>query len=100
MSIKKYTEISKQTKNVVFERDNGLCIICKKQGIPNAHYIRRSQMGLGIEQNIVTLCIKCHHDYDNGNKREEYGKLIKLYLDRKYPDFTDDMRVRMNKWSL
>ena len=22
--------------------------------------------GLGIEQNVVTLCIQCHHDYDNG----------------------------------
>ena len=34
--------------------------------MPNAHYIARSHGGLGIEENIVTLCMKCHNNYDNG----------------------------------
>ena len=76
----KATDISKEVKERVFERDNGRCIICGRPGMPNAHYIRRSQGGLGIEQNIVTLCLACHTAYDDGFKREEYGKKIREYL--------------------
>lgn len=76
----KACEIPQQVRDKVFERDDGRCIICHKVGIPNAHYIRRSQGGLGIEQNVVTLCPVCHFNYDNGFKREEYGKIIKEYL--------------------
>ncbi len=99
MSIKKYTQISRKTKEKVYARDNGRCVICGRNGYPNAHYIRRSQLGLGIEQNIVTLCIKCHHDFDNGDKRIEYGEIIKKYLDKHYPNFTDEQRV-YRKWNL
>ncbi len=97
MGLKKYTSIPNKVKENVFKRDHGKCIICGARGFPNAHYIRRSQLGLGIEQNIVTLCVKCHNDFDNGNKRIEYGRLIKIYLDKLYPNFTDEMR-RYNKW--
>ena len=48
------------------------------------HYIRRSQGGLGIEENVVTLCPECHHDFDNGDKRKEYGEIIKNYLQGEY----------------
>ena len=27
--------------------------------------------GLGIEQNIVTMCMQCHRDYDPSTKRNE-----------------------------
>ena len=67
----KATDISIKTRQLVYERDNGLCIICGRPGIPNSHYIRRSKGGLGIPQNIVTMCISCHNAYDNGNRREE-----------------------------
>lgn len=87
------TSISPKVRDVVYERDNGRCVICGRAGVPNAHYIRRSQLGLGIEQNIVTLCTICHHEFDNGNMREEYGTKIKKYLDRLYPNFTDNERV-------
>lgn len=89
----KRTAIPIDVKQIVFERDRHCCILCGRPGLPNAHYIRRSQGGLGIEQNIVTLCIKCHDDYDNGFKREEYGKAIKDYLDMHYPGFPDEKRV-------
>ncbi len=77
--------ISPKVKQAVYERDKGRCIICGRNGIPNAHYIRRSQGGLGIEQNVVTLCQTCHHRFDNGDKRKEIGAVIADYLKRQYP---------------
>lgn len=47
--------ISAATKDAVFKRDRGQCVLCGKPGLPEAHYIPRSKGGLGIEQNIVTL---------------------------------------------
>ena len=89
----KKTMIPFEVKKRVFERDRHCCILCGRPGLPNAHYIRRSQGGLGIEENIVTLCQKCHDDYDNGFKRGEYGQAIREYLDMCYPDFPNEKRV-------
>ena len=54
----KALDISKQVKEIVFARDKGKCVVCGNSYnvMPNAHYIPRSKGGLGIEQNIVTLC--------------------------------------------
>lgn len=93
----KACDISPKVKKAVYERDNGLCIICGAQGLPNAHYIPRSKGGLGIEQNIVTLCPQCHHDYDNGGKRKDYGTMIKAYLKFRYDDW-DEEKLYYNKY--
>jgi len=93
----KATAIPKWVKDKVEERDQYCCIICGRPGVGNAHYIRRSQMGKGIVENVVTLCPQCHHDFDNGSMRKEYGRIIKDYLDMYYPDFTDEQR-RFHKY--
>ena len=36
--------------------------------------------GLGIEQNIVTLCVDCHYEEDHGLNTEQYEKYIEEYL--------------------
>ena len=60
----KACDISKKVKDRVWERDGGRCIICgSPYAMPNSHYIRRSQGGLGIEENIVTMCLCCHNMY-------------------------------------
>lgn len=82
----KATDIPKWVRQDVAIRDSGNCIICGRQGQPNAHYIARSQGGLGIPENIVTLCLGCHHDYDNGSKHIEYGQTIENYLKAYYGD--------------
>lgn len=98
----KSTDISMAVKKKVFERDKGRCVVCGNtyNVMPNAHYIPRSKGGLGIEQNIVTLCTmmttnKCHHRYDNGSKPEhEFIKTkIKRYLMSKYDDWNEDNLV-------
>ena len=88
--LSKACNISQKTKEIVYERDNGLCVICGKQGIPNMHYIARGQLGLGIEQNIVTGCLKCHHEYDNGGFRKQHKKTIRKYLQSKYEDWNEE----------
>lgn len=85
----KACKIHPLVREAVYVRDNERCIICGKPGLPNAHYIPRSHGGLGVEENIVTLCPQCHFDYDNSQKRKEYGIFIKSYLKSKYPDWDE-----------
>ena len=82
----KACEIPQSVREKVYQRDDGKCIICHFAGVPNAHFIPRSCGGLGIEQNIVTLCPACHYDYDNGFKRKTYGEKIEEYLKTYYGD--------------
>lgn len=89
----KALSISPKIKKIVYERD-GFCILCgSPNGLPEAHYIPRSRGGLGIEQNIVTLCDKCHYRLDQTTERKKLLAVVKKYLDDKYPDFTDEQRI-------
>lgn len=36
--------------------------------------------GLGIEQNIVTLCPECHYEEDHGLNTQHYEDYIETYL--------------------
>lgn len=80
--------IPKAVKDRVHERDGGHCIICGKAGLPEAHYISRAHGGLGIEQNIATLCRDCHRRYDQSTERSVLGATIADYLRSKYKDWT------------
>lgn len=94
----KATDIPQKVKKAVFLRDGGKCVVCgnSKNVMPNAHYISRQNGGLGIEENIVTLCTeltenKCHRKYDFGTEEEkEYCKeKIKAYLKSKYTGWNE-----------
>jgi 5-methylcytosine-specific restriction endonuclease McrA len=89
----KACDISQAVKEKVWERDNGRCVVCGNNYnvMPNSHFISRANGGLGIEENIVTLCTnfttnKCHYKYDNGTReeREQIGAIIENYLKSKY----------------
>lgn len=80
-------------KRKVYERDNGKCIICGRAGSPNAHYISRAHGGLGIEENIVTLCHGCHRDYDQSIQRISLGRMIAEYLRGVYPGWSEDKLI-------
>ncbi len=94
-------EITKEVRQAVALRDNGRCIICGISvpvSCSNAHFIPRSKSGLGIEQNILTLCLKCHNDYDNSDKRSKYRKIFKKYLQDKYGENWREEDLIYNKW--
>lgn len=87
----KATDIPQKVKKKVWERDGMRCKMCgNPTAMPNAHYIPRSSGGLGIEENVVTMCAECHHEYDNGSKRDIYKEEIKEYLISKYPDWNEE----------
>ena len=84
----KACDITKKVKDIVWERDNHQCIICGScYAMPNSHYIRRSQGGLGIEENIVTMCQRCHTEYDQGSGRAAIASYTEQYLRSKYPNW-------------
>ena len=86
----KALEIPQTVKNKVYERDGGCCVWCgSPSGQPNAHYIPRSHSGLGIEENILTLCWPCHMKYDQSTARSEMGEYFKRYLESKYPEWDE-----------
>lgn len=94
---KDFTDIPLSVKQTVWLRDRGRCVICGNNynTMPNAHYIPRSKGGLGIEQNIVTLCTgftenKCHHRMDHTIERKALLKVVKEYLESQYPDWDEE----------
>lgn len=73
----KATSIPKKVREEVYARDKG----CIK----------------GIKENLVTLCILCHHEMDNGKNTIEVTQKVREYLEKLYPEVTDEMR-KYNKW--
>lgn len=79
----KACEISQKIKEIVWNRDSQKCICCGRwvpKTCANAHFIKRSQGGLGIEENIVTLCSECHYQEDFGLNTKLYEEYIENYL--------------------
>ena len=100
----KELSIPKSVKEAVARRDSfdgwPCCLLCgtpapidNPLAFSNAHYVRRSQGGLGVEENILTLCWTCHQRFDNyGENREE----LRSYLIRNYKDW-DEEKLKYRK---
>lgn len=77
-----------------------VCVLC---GLPApmdaplafscAHYIPRSQGGLGIEENILTLCPADHRLYDQSEYRAVYKPILRRYLMDHYPGWNESELV-------
>lgn len=102
----KALDISPAVKKRVWERDGGCCVLCgsRVNCMPNAHFIPRSQGGLGIEQNVVTLCTpmsenQCHRRFDFGGEEERSAirAVLKAYLQSQYPGWSEKELV-YRKW--
>lgn len=85
----KSLQILPAVKRAVHDRDGGCCILCGRPGDPTAHYISRAQGGLGIEENVVTLCGGCHRRYDQTADRAWMRDRIAAYLRTQYPDWEE-----------
>lgn len=105
----KATAIPERVKDAVRERDGGRCILCGRPGGPHCHVVRRSAGGMGVEQNIVTLCPRCHYTFDEGlfiqelkplgfDSREGIREFIYGYMVERYPGWTPG-NVAYRKWS-
>lgn len=54
-------------------------------GRGEAHLIARSQGGLGVEENLLTVCRICHDKMDNSTERTEMTARAEEYLRKIYP---------------
>lgn len=89
----KATAIPLAVKIKVFDRDGQRCVLCGRRGDPVCHLIPRSQGGLGIETNIVTLCPECHIEMDNGKTGLTKRKIVEAYLRELYPGWTKEEQI-------
>ena len=92
--------IPKSVKQAVAERDsvNGwpCCILCGRPAPSDAplafscaHYISRAQSGLGIEENILTLCPDCHREYDTTG-RKALQPILRKHLSEHYENWSEE----------
>lgn len=86
-------DIPPRVKKAVYERDGGACVWCGERGDPWCHFIPRSQGGLGIEQNTLTLCNRDHYKYDHTGERGKMREFFKDYLKSKYPDWDEKKMI-------
>lgn len=74
------------------------CILCgSPEAKPNAHIVRRSQGGMGVERNIVSLCPQCHYRLDEGQESAALMERVIAYIKGFYPDWTPES-VTYRKW--
>lgn len=105
--ITRQLEFKPAIRQQIKERDRG-CIFCRmnyhleecsseyeRGNFQIMHYIPRSRMGLGIEQNGAVGCLFHHMMYDNGNRgrREEMQGLFRDYLKEHYSDWKEEQLV-------
>jgi 5-methylcytosine-specific restriction endonuclease McrA len=93
----KRSQIPRKVKKAVYTRDRERCVLCGRW-VPEecacCHFISRARLGLGIEENIVTLCHECHYNLDNG----EIGrKELRAYLESQYPGW-NERKETYTKW--
>ena len=95
----KARDFSKKVKMAISERDSidgwPCCVYCglaapAPLAWSNAHFIARSQGGLGIPENGLTLCPECHRRYDQTTDRAEMRKFFREYLRMHYYDWNED----------
>lgn len=88
----KATDIPKKVKEIVWERDKRKCVFCGStfSAAPNAHVISRAKGGLGVEKNIITLCLDCHYIMDQTVGRKMYLQKAKNYLKSIYEDWNEE----------
>jgi len=113
-SYTKLLQFDKATIEKILERDNYSCLFCKvgyhtqNMNLSNLefnvfdimHFIPKSKMGLGIEENGVCGCRVHHHLLDNGNKglRQEMLLIMEEYLKQCYPEWNKKKLV-YKKWN-
>lgn len=89
----KARDFDRKAKLAISERDSidgwPCCVNCGAAAPAplawsNAHFIARSQGGLGVPENGLTLCPECHRRYDQTTDRPVLREFFREYLQSKY----------------
>lgn len=112
-SYTKLLQFDKKTREMICNRDNYNCLFCSVgyhtvgknlssiefNVFDIMHFIPKSKLGLGIEQNGVFGCRYHHHLLDNGNKglRKEMLSIMEEYLKTRYESWNKEDLV-YKKW--
>lgn len=95
----KARDFDRKAKIAIAERDSidgwPCCVNCGAAAPSdiawsNAHYIARSQGGLGIPENGLTLCPLCHRKYDQTTARSRMREFFREYLRRHYNGWEEE----------
>jgi hypothetical protein len=104
----KARDFSRKVKQQIAERDSiegwPCCVRCGLAAPPNnngdtslawsnAHFIARSQGGLGIAENGLTLCPACHRRYDQSTHRAEDREYYREYLKSKHENWSEEALI-------
>ena len=98
----KARDFDRNTKYAIAKRDSidgwPCCVYCGASAPDeiawsNAHFIARSQSGLGVERNGLTLCPICHRKYDQTTARIEMRGYFRDYLQNHYEDWSEDALI-------
>lgn len=93
----KATSIPDKVKKEVYQRDYFRCVLCGSMNAgPHCHFVRRSQGGLGIPENIWTGCMRCHEAFDSEATDEPLHNRMREYFRKLYPDW-DEGKMRYRK---
>lgn len=93
----KATSISSKTKAAVYARDFRRCVLCGSiYAGPHCHFVRRSQGGLGIQENIWTGCQACHEAFDSESTDGPLHNQMRDYFRTLYPDW-DERNLKYRK---
>ena len=94
----KARDFDRKAKEAIAERDSidgwPCCVNCGAAAPAplawsNAHFIARSQSGLGVPENGLTLCPECHRRYDQTTARAEMRGYFREYLSSIYEDWDE-----------
>ena len=95
----KARDFSRKAKEQIAERDSidgwPCCVRCgatapSPLAFSNAHFIARSQGGLGIPENGLTLCPVCHMRYDQTTHRAKDREYYREYLKSKHENWNEE----------
>ena len=95
----KARDFDRKAKIAISERDSidgwPCCVYCgaaapQPLAYSNAHYIARSQGGIGDERNGLTLCPICHRRYDQTTERIKMREFFRDYLQSKYEGWNEE----------
>jgi hypothetical protein len=98
----KARDFDRKAKEAISKRDGidgwTCCVYCglaapAPLAWSNAHFIARSQGGLGIPENGLTLCPECHRLYDQSWARPTMRRYFREYLKEQYENWSEDALV-------